>query len=100
MLRFRVSNKLQQQEFDHPSGPIEIGRGGARDDIPRCVIQDLYVSKDHISVLEAVGGKILVRNLSSRNSIRLADNSVIAVGATRDLDSPLRMTVGETILDI
>jgi adenylate cyclase len=100
MLRFRVTNKLQQQEFDHASGPIEIGRGGARDDIPRCVVQDLYVSKDHIALLEGAGGRVQVRNLSARNSIRLADNSVIAVGATRDLDSPIRLTVGETTIDV
>ena len=100
MLRFRVNNKLQQQEFDHPAGPIEIGRGGARDDVPRCVVQDLYVSKDHISVQETPAAKIQVRNLSARNSIRLADNSLIAVGAMRDLDSPLRLTVGETTIDV
>ncbi len=100
MLRFRVSNKLQQQEFDHPAGPIEIGRGGARENIPRCVVQDLYVSKDHISIEEEAGGKVAVRNLSARNSIRLADNSLIAVGATRELDSPVRLTVGETTIDV
>ena len=100
MLRFRVSNKLQQQEFDHPSGPIEIGRGGARESIPRCVVQDLYVSKDHISIVEGSGGRVQVRNLSARNSIRLADNSIIAVGAVRELDSPIRLTVGETTIDV
>jgi adenylate cyclase len=99
MLRFRVANKLQQQEFDHPSGPIEVGRGGPRDNVPRCIVQDLYVSKDHISLIELPGNKIQVRNLSARNSIRLADNSIIAVGAFRDLDSPLRLTVGETTID-
>ena len=100
MLRFRVTNKLQQQEFDHPSGLIEIGRGGARDDVPRCVVQDLYVSKDHISFLEMTGGKVQIRNLSTRNSIRMADNSLIAVGSARDLDSPIRLTVGETTIDV
>jgi adenylate cyclase len=100
MLRFRVQNKLQQQEFDHKSGPIEIGRGGQREQVPRCIVQDLYVSKDHISLVEAAGGRVQIRNLSSRNSIRLADNSIIAVGTTRDIDSPVRLTVGETTIDI
>ena len=99
MLRFHISNKQQEQEFEHPSGPLEIGRGGPRD-VPRCVVQDMYVSKDHISVLELEQGKIQVTNLSTRNSIRLADNSVIAVGSSRELGQVIRLLVGETTIDI
>jgi adenylate cyclase len=100
MLRFRLSNKREQQEFDHLHGPIEFGRGGQRNHTPRCVIQDLYVSKDHVHVLELDGGRVRVENLSQRNSIRLGDNSAIAVGASRELGPPVRLTVGETSLDI
>ena len=70
MLRFRVWNKLERQEIEHLSGPIEFGRGGARHNVPRCVIQDLYVSKDHIRVLELEDGRVRIENLSQRNSIR------------------------------
>ena len=45
-------------------------------------------------------GKYRFGTSAARNSIRLADNSIIAVGATRELDSPIRLTVGETTLDI
>jgi adenylate cyclase len=100
MLRFRLSNRRERQEFEHPHGPIEFGRGGQRHNIPRCVIQDLYVSKDHLHVLERDDGRVYVENLSQRNSIRLDDNSVIATGASRDLDPPVHLTVGETRLDI
>jgi adenylate cyclase len=98
MLRIQVSNKRERQEFEHPAGPLEFGRGGPRSGIPRCTVQDLYVSKDHVHVLELDGGRVRVENLSQRNSIRLADNSIIATGATRELDTPAQLTVGETTI--
>jgi adenylate cyclase len=100
MLRIQVSNKRERQEFEHPAGPLEFGRGGPRNGVPRCTVQDLYVSKDHVHVVELEGGRVRVENLSQRNSIRLADNSVIATGATRDLDTPAQLTVGETTIRI
>jgi adenylate cyclase len=100
MLRIQVSNKRERQEFEHPAGPLEFGRGGARNGVPRCTVQDLYVSKDHVHVLELDGGRVRVENLSQRNSIRLADNSIIATGATRELDTPAQLTVGETTIRI
>ncbi|HEY7422700.1 MAG TPA: adenylate/guanylate cyclase domain-containing protein [Gemmataceae bacterium] len=100
MLRFRVWNKLERQEIEHLSGPIEFGRGGARHNVPRCVIQDLYVSKDHIRVLELEDGRVRIDNLSQRNSIRLADSSVIATGASREVRPPAHLTVGETTVEI
>lgn len=100
MLRFVVSNKRERQQFEHHNGPIEFGRGPERQDVPRCVIQDLYVSKDHVQIEETDEGAIHVRNLSARNSIRLSDNSIISTGETRVIAPPLRMMVGETIIDM
>jgi adenylate cyclase len=100
MLRIEVSNKRERQQFEHPAGPLEFGRGGPRNGVPRCTVQDLYVSKDHVRVLELDGGRVRVENLSQRNSIRLADNSVIATGAARELDTPAQLTVGETTIRI
>jgi adenylate cyclase len=100
MLRFRVSNKLERQDIEHLSGPIEFGRGPARDNVPRCILKDLYVSKDHIRVLELEDGRVRIENLSQRNSIRLNDQSVIAVGTSREVMPPVHLTVGETTVDI
>ncbi len=100
MLRIRIWSKQEHQEVEHPSGPIEFGRGGPRNNIPRIVIPDLYVSKDHIQVQELDSGRVRVENLSQRNSIRLADNSVIATGASRELEPPIHLSVGETSLEI
>jgi adenylate cyclase len=100
MLHFRVWNKLERQEIEHLSGPLEFGRGPARNDVPRCVLQDLYVSKDHICVLELEDGRVRIDNLSQRNSIRLADGSAIGIGTSRDLLPPVHLTVGETTVEI
>jgi adenylate cyclase len=100
MLRFQVSNKRERHEFEHAAGSIEFGRGGQRNNIPRCVIQDLYVSKDHVHVLELDQGRVRVENLSQRNSIRLADNSLIPTGTSRELPTPAHLTVGETFIHI
>ncbi len=100
MLRIRVSNKLEHQEIEHVSGPLEFGRGPARDNIPRCVLKDLYVSKDHIRVLELPDGRVRIENLSQRNSIRLEDHTVIAVGTSREVMPPVHLTVGETSVEI
>src|SRR5262249_583064 len=99
MLRFHVGNKRERQHFQHLSGPIEFGRGPAPEGEPRItriIVQDPFVSKDHVRVEELSTGQVRVLNLSKRNSIRLADNSMIATGVSRDLPPPVRLTVGET----
>ncbi len=100
MLRFHLANKREQQQFDHLSGPIEFGRGPERNGVPRCVIQDLYVSKDHLHITELDGGLVRVENLSQRNSVRLGESTFIGIGETRNLQSPAQLTVGETVLSV
>ena len=99
MLRFHVTNKREEQHFDHMGGPIEFGRGPQRGAVPRCVIQDAFISRDHVLIEEADGG-VRVDNLSARNSIRVSDNTAIATGVRRDLRPPVRLTVGETVIDV
>ena len=48
MLRFQVSNKVESRTFNHETGPIEFGRGSARNGLARCVVQDKFVSRDHL----------------------------------------------------
>jgi adenylate cyclase len=100
MLRFLIYNKQERKQIEHPSGPIEFGRGGPRHNTPRCVIQDLYVSKDHIRVQELDNGRVRIENLSQRNSIRLSDSTAVATGASRELPLPVHLTVGETTVEI
>jgi adenylate cyclase len=100
MLRFLITNKRERQHFEHLAGPIEFGRGPERENIARCVIQDGYVSKDHVRVEEQPDGRLKIDNLSARNSIRLPDNSTIDVGKTSIVKPPVHLTVGETRIEI
>src|SRR5437870_5177715 len=96
MLRLRISGRGMSQQFDHASGPIEFGRGPQHDTTKRCVIpDDMRVSRDHMRVVELAGGRISVENLSRSNPIQLTD-SAIAPGASRELDLPARLGIGET----
>jgi adenylate cyclase len=98
MLRIRFSNRRERRQFDHPGGPLEIGRGPGTNAFPRCIIQDLAVSRNHVRVEEVSAGVVGVENLSERAPIRLADGSVIAPRASRSAPLPLRLMVGETLV--
>jgi adenylate cyclase len=100
MLRIQVTNPRERQQFDHLAGPLEFGRGGPRTNVARCMIQDLYVSKDHVQVLELPDGRVRIENLSQRNSIRLSDGAVIATGGVHELDLPAHLGVGETVIEL
>src|SRR6266404_922898 len=99
MLRFHVSNKREQQQFEHQVGPIEFGRGPKRDSAARCVIQDLSVSRDHVRI-EELNGELKLENLSQKNPIRLGDSTVLDPGKSCQLALPLRLSIGETLIDI
>lgn len=100
MLRIRVRYKLERQDIEHLSGPLELGRGPERNGVPRYVLQDPYVSKDHIRLLELESGRVRIENLSRRNAIRVNDNTIIATGASREAMPPVLLTVGETSVEI
>jgi hypothetical protein len=70
MLRFQAVNPRERHDFEHPGGPIEFGRGPARGGVPRCILQDQYVSKDHVQIVELDDARVRITNLSGRNSRR------------------------------
>lgn len=101
MLLFQISNKCTRQQFEHGDGPIEFGRGPKRESTPRCsILDDPYVSKDHVRIEESAAGKVQIENLSTRNPIWLADNTSLTPGSKSALELPVRLTVGETLIDI
>src|SRR5262249_41843726 len=92
---------IERQHLEHVSGPIDFGRGRERDGIPRCVLLDPSVSRDHVRIEEQSDGRIRVENLSQRVPIRvLTENSTIAPGQVVFLKPPVRLSVGGTLLDI
>jgi adenylate cyclase len=100
MLRIHVSNRRERQQFDHPAGPVEFGRGPKVNAYPRCVIQDPSVSRNQMRVEELPAARLRVENLSDNRPIVLADTTVLAPRAAREVPLPLRLTIGETLVEI
>ncbi len=51
MLHIVVRSEGQEPAFDHGAGPLEFGRGPARD-VRRCFMTDPFVSRDHLRLEE------------------------------------------------
>src|SRR5262245_30485174 len=100
MLRFQVSNKFESRTFNHETGPIEFGRGSARNGLARCVVQDKFVSRDHLAVEEIAGGRVQIANLSQKNRVRLTEDVLLEPGEKQEFALPLRLAMGETVIDI
>jgi signal transduction histidine kinase len=99
MLRFQVHNSRERQQLEHAAGPIEFGRGPKRNNMPRCSIQDAYVSKDHVRLEEMPNGQIRVENLSAKQPIVLAEGAIVP-GAWAMLTPPLRLGIGDSFIDV
>ncbi len=100
MLQLQVSNRRETQQFDHPAGPVEFGRGPKANANRRCVIQDLSVSRNHMRIEELPTGTVRVENLSEKSPIRLADGTVLEPLAAQETPLPLRLTLGETLVEV
>jgi adenylate cyclase len=99
MLRIRIANAKQNQQFEHTLGPLEFGRGPHRR-IKRCVIDDDYVSRDQLRIEELPDGRLHVENLSRRTRVECPNGAFLDIGETRDFDLPLSLTVGFTHIDV
>jgi signal transduction histidine kinase len=99
MLRFHVHNARERQQLEHAAGPIEFGRVPRRGDVPRCTIQDAYVSKDHVRIEELPSGEVRVENLSAKQPIVLADHA-IAPGGCEMLHTPVRLGIGDSFIEV
>lgn len=100
MLTLSISNKLETQQLQHAAGALEIGRGPARTGAARVVVKDAFVSRDHIRVEEAPGRKVRVVNLSTKAPITVDGHAVLGPGADCEYLLPVRLAVGETVVDV
>jgi adenylate cyclase len=99
MLNIHVTNDRQDQQIEHPAGPLEFGRGPQRQ-APRFVIEDGYVSRDHLLIEEQPEGRLRVTNLSQSQQIELPDGTRLSHGQSQVLDLPVRLNVGTTSIDV
>lgn len=99
MLSIRVSNQRQNARFEHGAGPLEFGRGPKRD-ARRYVIDDGFVSRDHMIVQEVAEGRLRVTNLSQRQAIDLADKGRVPTGGSFEVRLPVRLPIGNTVVEV
>jgi adenylate cyclase len=99
MIRIYVANKVERVTFEHGSGPLELGRGPGRE-LPRRMIQDLLVSKDQLRIEALPGDRLRLESLSQKVAVILANGQKIKPGEFKELDLPVRFTVGETLIEV
>jgi signal transduction histidine kinase len=96
MLIIQTSNNSAPQEIEHASGPLEFGRGPKLNEVPRCVVNDPYVSKNHARLLELDNGLVEIVNLSTKQSIEFSFYAQLAPGAQSTYAMPLTFRLGQT----
>ncbi len=100
MISITLSNKLENQHLAHPVGPVEVGRGPMRGGVARMMVLDGFVSRDHLKVEELPDGTLRVENLSGRAPVAVDNHSLLTPGQVCDCPMPVRLGVGETVLDV
>ncbi|MDY3556000.1 ATP-binding protein [Gemmata sp. JC717] len=100
MLTLTIKNNLETQQLTHQSGPLELGRGPMRSGVSRVVVRDAFVSRDHIRLEEQPGRKVKVANLSTKAPVTVDNHAVLNPGADCDYLLPVRLAIGETVIDV
>jgi len=100
MLAVTVTNKLETQQVTHKDGPLEVGRGPGRDGVPRVVVRDAFVSRDHVRLEGLPGRKVRILNLSTKAPVTVDNHSILGPGTDAEFLLPIRLGVGETVLDV
>jgi adenylate cyclase len=98
MLCISITSNQQTRDLEHGDGPIEFGRGPGSS-VPRQIIEDRKVSRDHLRVQETGNGQIRLDNLSARNPVCFPDGTTIPPGNARDARLPISVRIGDTIVD-
>jgi adenylate cyclase len=64
------------------------------------MLKDPDAAADHLRLEEVASGRVRVENLSQSFPVLLHDNTALPPGSTRELDLPLTLTVGATLIDV
>ena len=99
MLHVAVHSEGQEWAFDHSAGPLEFGRGPARE-ARRCFLTDPFVSRDHVRIEENAAGGLTIQNLSGSAAVRLGAGGEIATGETRLVQPPAVLTIGHSQIEV
>ena len=103
MLRIVVQDSQgNTRTLDHRSGPLEFGRGPERD-VPRCLLDDLAVSRDHLTVEQYGETQLRIENLSRASGVPCSSgrlSTLIDIGQQAVVDLPVQLTVGNVRIAI
>ena len=94
-----MSSRTERDRFAHREGPLEFGRGPQRD-VPRRVLEDPTVSTNQLYLEPQTDNTVLLRNLSAKVTIRLADGTLMEPGRELCASLPARLQIGETLVEI
>jgi signal transduction histidine kinase len=64
------------------------------------MVQDGFVSRDHLKVEELPNAVVRVENLSARTPVAVDNQSLLTPGQSCDCPLPVRLGVGETVIDV
>jgi adenylate cyclase len=99
MLRFQVTNDVQNAKWTHGAGPFELGRAPAESGtVPRFVIEDRYVSRNQLRVEAVNDTQVLLENLGAL--LEFGDGSTLQPKEVRVFSLPVRLTAGYSKIDI
>jgi adenylate cyclase len=88
MLKIRITGPHDTRAPFDQEGPVEFGRGPARGEVPRCVLNNPRVEYDHLRLEETPEG-IRVTNLAPGQPFRLPSNALLAPGDAKVLPAPV-----------
>ena len=100
MLQLHIRGANGEQKYEHASGPLELGRGSPRGGTARCVILDIFVSKDQARLEEQADGSLQVENLSTRSPITGMNNATLEPGQKGVYPLPITLLVGKSTVEI
>lgn len=99
MIRFQVTNDVQNAKWTHSSGPFELGRAPAESGtVPRFVIEDRYVSRNQLRVESVNPTEVLLENLGAL--LELGDGTSLQPKEVRVVTLPVRLTAGYSKIHI
>ncbi len=105
MIRVHIRNDLQVITEDYGDEPLEFGRSKEIHDgtvpVTRIFVQDKYASRHHARLEPRESGGLLLKNLSNRKPVVLADGEEISPGESRAVDGKsVCFWVGKTWVEV